>query len=136
MDNQIAGAYLIGAMWWYAAQVLYPVQALKRVGVPIAAQSIGHEPQRWSRPGLGPHFSKRHDQPVLLAHHTRHAHLVAEFDRMAEVYAEFVMPFSRPIFDEALRVISTYLPPDARVPGAGCGPGRELQRAARLVPQG
>jgi SAM-dependent methyltransferase len=123
-------------MWWYAAQVLYPVQALKRAGVPIAAQSIGDAPQQLSRPGLGPHFSKQHDQPVLLVHRTRHAHLVAEFDRMAEVYAEYVMPFSRPIFDEALRIISTYLPSDARVLDAGCGPGRELQRVARLVPQG
>jgi ubiquinone/menaquinone biosynthesis C-methylase UbiE len=61
---------------------------------------------------------------------------VEEFDRVAEVYAEFVQPFSRPIFDEALAIISQHLQRDARVLDAGCGPGRELQRVARLVPDG
>lgn len=135
-DTQTAGAYLVGAMWWYAANVLYPVQVLKRFGAPIASQVIGDAPEKLSRPGLGPYFSRQHDQPVLLGHRTRHDHLVVEFDRMAEVYAELVEPFSRPIFDEALRVMSAYLPPDARVLDAGCGPGRELQRVARRVPKG
>src|SRR5262245_40483820 len=105
-DTQLAGAYLVGAMWWYATTVLYPVQALKRAGVPISSQVIGDAPEKMSRPGLGPHFSQKHEQPVLLGHSTSHDHLVVEFDRMAEVYAELVEPFSRPIFDEALRVIS------------------------------
>ena len=55
---------------------------------------------------------------------------------MAEAYAGFVQPFSRPIFDEALEVLRRYIGPDARVLDAGCGPGRELQRVARLVPAG
>jgi ubiquinone/menaquinone biosynthesis C-methylase UbiE len=88
------------------------------------------------RPGLGPHFSLRHDAPVLLSGRTKHDHLVEEFDRTAEVYAEFVQPFSRPIFDEALDKMSGYLKRDSRVLDAGCGPGRELQRVARLVPGG
>ena len=135
-ENQIGGGYLVGAMWWYAANVLYPAQALKHAGWPVAAQVIGDEPLKISRPGLGPRFSIQHKKPVLLATHTRHDHLVEEFDRMAEVYAEFVEPFSRPIFDEALRVMSAWLPSDARALDAGCGPGRELQRMARLVPDG
>jgi ubiquinone/menaquinone biosynthesis C-methylase UbiE len=135
-ENQIAGATLVGAMWWYAANVLYPTQALKQAGVPVAAQVIGDPPRRLDRPGLGPNFSRRHRKPVLLEQSTRHDHLVEEFDKMAEVYAEFVQPFSRPIFDEALRVMSEYLPRNARVLDAGCGPGRELQRVARLVPEG
>ena len=129
-------AYLVGAMWWYAANVLYPVQSLKQSGMPVASQVIGDEPQDIPRPGLGSFFSVEHAQPVLLERETRHDHLVVEFDRVAEVYAELVEPFSRPIFDEALEVMSAYLSPDARVLDAGCGPGRELQRVARLVPDG
>jgi SAM-dependent methyltransferase len=135
-ETQIAGGYLVGAMWWYAANVLYPAQALKRAGWPVAAQIVGEEPIHPSRSGLGPRFSQLHKKPVLLAKQTRHDHLVEEFDRMAEVYAEFVEPFSRPIFGEALRLISAWLPSDARALDAGCGPGRELQRIARLVPEG
>jgi SAM-dependent methyltransferase len=135
-DTQIAGAYLVGAMWWYAANVLYPIQALKHSGAAVSSQVIGDAPEQLARPGMGPFFSRQYDRPVLLGHDTPHDHLVIEFDRMAEVYAELVEPFSRPIFDEALRVMSSYLPPDARVLDAGCGPGRELQRVARLVPQG
>ncbi len=135
-DTQVAWAYLVGAMWWYAANVLYPIQALKHSGAPVASQVIGDAPERLSRPGLGPFFSRQYDRPVLLEHGTSHDHLVVEFDRMAEIYAEFVEPFSRPIFDEALRIMSAYLPPEARVLDAGCGPGRELRRVARLVPQG
>jgi len=135
-ETQVAGGYLVGAMWWYAANVLYPAQALKRAGWPVASQIVGEEPIHLSRSGLGPRFSLLHKKPVLLAEHTRHDHLVEEFDRMAEVYAEFVEPFSRPIFGEALRRISAWLPRDARALDAGCGPGRELQRVARLVPKG
>ncbi|MGW8319030.1 MAG: class I SAM-dependent methyltransferase [Candidatus Promineifilaceae bacterium] len=135
-DTETAGAYLVGAMWWYAANVLYPVQAFKRSGMPISSEVIGETPEELPRPGLGPRFSREYGQPVLLEHSTQHDHLVVEFDRMAEIYAELVEPFSRPIFDEALKVMSGFLSPDARVLDAGCGPGRELQRVARLVPKG
>jgi ubiquinone/menaquinone biosynthesis C-methylase UbiE len=73
---------------------------------------------------------------VLLARATEHDHLVEEFDRMAEIYDAFVRPFSTPIFDEALEELQRWLPRDARVLDAGCGAGRELQRIARLVPDG
>jgi ubiquinone/menaquinone biosynthesis C-methylase UbiE len=126
---------LAGAMWAYAANVLYPAQALKRLGV-VHEEVIGDEPEGVPRKGLGPYFSRRHRDPVLLSHPTEHDHLVDEFDRMAEVYAAFVRPFSRPIFDEALHVIGRYIAPSARVLDAGCGSGQELERVARLVPEG
>ena len=132
----VGGALLAGAMWTYAASVLYPTQALKRAGVPVSRTVVGDEPTGLPRRGLGPRFSLRHDRPVLLARATDHDHLVEDFDRMAEAYAGFVQPFSRPIFDEALEVLRRYIGPDARVMDAGCGPGRELQRVARLVPEG
>ncbi len=130
------GALLAGAMWSYAASVLYPAQALKRAGLPVSGAVLGDEPVGLPRRGLGPRFSRRHDRPVLLAEPTDHDHLVEEFDRMAEAYAGFVQPFSRPIFDEALEVMRRFVGPDARVLDAGCGPGRELQRVAWLVPRG
>ena len=55
---------------------------------------------------------------------------------MAEIYDAFVRPFSTPIFDEAIVEMRRWLPADARVLDAGCGAGRELQRVARLVPNG
>jgi ubiquinone/menaquinone biosynthesis C-methylase UbiE len=130
-----SGGVLAGAMWSYAATVLYPAQALKRAGV-VPESVVGDEPERVPRKGLGPYFSLRHDGPVLLDEATEHDHLVDEFDRMAEVYAAFVRPFSTPIFDEALRVLERYVGPDARVLDAGCGPGQELERVARTVPRG
>jgi SAM-dependent methyltransferase len=126
---------LVSAMWTYAATVLYPARALKRAG--LGGETIlGDEPEGLPRKGLGPYFSRRHAEPVLLDEPTEHDDLVAEFDRSAEVYAAFVRPFSRPIFDEALVVLGRYLSPDARVLDAGCGPGQELERVGRLVPRG
>lgn len=134
-ENAFGGGVLVSAMWSYAANVLYPAQALKRAGL-STTEVVGDEPEGLPRRGLGPYFSLRHGQPVLLEAPTEHDHLVDEFDRMAEVYAAFVRPFSRPIFDEALAVIERYIADDARVLDAGCGPGQELERVARLVPRG
>jgi ubiquinone/menaquinone biosynthesis C-methylase UbiE len=123
-------------MWSYANTVLRPAQALKHAGVPVVSPLIGEMPHKFDRPGLGPKFSRLYNDPVLLKRKTEHAHLVEEFDHMSEVYSEFVQPFSRPIFEEAMSVLADYLPTTARVLDAGCGPGRELQRIARMVPEG
>ena len=135
-DTEIAGSVLVSAMWWYAATVLSPAQHLKRLGLFIPASPLGELPRDVPRPGLGPRFSREHPRPVFLKGPARHRHLVEEFDHMADVYAEFVQPFSRPIFEEALEAMTPYLRPDSRVLDAGCGPGREMQQVARLVPQG
>jgi SAM-dependent methyltransferase len=132
-----AEGILAGSMWSYAAKVLIPTQALRRAGLLPAPAAAGDLPEGLSgRRGLGPMFSRLHDHPVLLGRQTEHDHLVEEFDRMAEIYDAFVKPFSTPIFDEALAVLHPFLPGDARVLDAGCGAGRELQRVARLVPEG
>jgi len=131
-----AGAVLVGAMWSYASRVLQPAQAAKRMGLTVVGPPEGDDLLPAPSPGLGPYFSLRHREPVLLDHPGAHHHLVEEFDRMSEAYDAYVRPFSTPIFDEAMRALEPYVRPDSRVLDAGCGPGRELRRVARTVPDG
>ena len=123
-------------MWWYAASVLEPSRALKRLGVAVVPPARGDSLAPLPRPGLGPRFSVEWRDPVLLDHPTEHDHLVAEFDQMAQVYDAYVRPFSGPIFAEAVAALAPLLPPDARLLDAGCGAGRELRSMARTVPAG
>jgi ubiquinone/menaquinone biosynthesis C-methylase UbiE len=135
-DDRTAGAFLVSSMWWYAAAVLEPARSLKRAGLSVCSEFIGDLPESLPETGMGPRFSKECPGPVLLTSKTEHDTLVEEFDRMAEVYAEFVRPFSQPIFSEALPFISRWLPRNARVLDAGCGPGREALEVARRTPEG
>lgn len=128
--------YLVQAMWTYSATVLAPIAAARRRGLWVDRDVEGELARPLNRPGLGRQFSTPDGKPVLLDRATEHDALVEEFDRMGEVYDAFVRPFSGPIFDEGLEVMSPYLPPDATVLDAGCGCGRELQRVAARVPRG
>jgi hypothetical protein len=132
--RQVAEAYLVGALWWYSASVLYPARLLRWGGVSVGGGLIGQEPVGLPRPGLGRRFSKTCREPVLLDEPSEHDHLVEEFDELAEFYELLVRPFSTPIFDEALPVIRRYLAPDSRVLDLGCGPGRGLRRVAATAP--
>jgi SAM-dependent methyltransferase len=129
-------AVLLGAMYWYAGTVLYPLHALRRAGLLPRPRLRGQAPLALPRPGLGPHFSSLNAKPVLLERESPRHHLVEEFDRFADLYHLFVEPFSRPIFSEALTVIGPFLARDARVLDLGCGSGGELCRVARRVPGG
>jgi SAM-dependent methyltransferase len=134
--SRAAGVQLAASLWAWSAGVLYPARALKRAGIPVGGPRRGDEPVGLPRRGLGPYFSTRHREPVLLETRSEHEHLVEEFDRFPQVYELIVRPFSQAIFDEALTVMARYLAPDARVLDAGCGPGRELRQVAQLVPKG
>ena len=134
--SHAAQAQLAQSLWWWAATVFAPARALKRAGVPVAGEVEGEEPAEVPPRGLGPYFSKRHPEPVLLDTLTGHEHLVQEFDRIPEVYETVVRPFSQALFDEALGLLRRWLSPAARVLDAGCGPGRELREVAALVPEG
>src|SRR5207247_3353846 len=96
--------------------------------------AVGDEPEGLPQPGLGPHFSTRLTEPVLLAERVADYDLVADFDRLAELYELCVRPFSTPIFDEAMAVMRRYLAVDSRVLDAGCGPGRGPRRGRRHGP--
>jgi SAM-dependent methyltransferase len=134
--RQLAEAWLVGALWTYAATVLYPAQAFKRSGVPVVGPPVGETPDGLPRRGLGRVSSKSGSEPVLLAADSQNRPLVQEFDRLAELYEPLVAPFSTPIFDEALEIIGGYVSAGSRVLDVGCGPGREIRRIAALVPDG
>ena len=133
--RQIPEAALVGALWSYAAGVLYPARMLKRAGASVVGPPVGDLPERLPQPGLGRHFADG-SGPVMLTEPNRNADLVEDFDRLAELYEALVRPFSTPIFDEALELIGSFLASDSRVLDLGCGPGRELSRVAALVPRG
>lgn len=134
--RQIAESYLVGALWWYSAGVLYPARALSRRGIRVVGPLVGDEPVGLPQPGLGRRFSHGPQEAVLLDEPSENRHLVEDFDDLAELYEVLVRPFSTPIFTEALGVIRRYLAPDSRVLDAGCGPGREARRVAAVVPEG
>jgi SAM-dependent methyltransferase len=134
--RQFGEACLVSALWGYTAGVLYPAKVLRRAGISVVGARVGEEPVGLPGPGLGRHFSRSRTAPVLIDEPSPNQHLVAEFDNLAGFYEVLVRPFSTPIFDEALGIISRYMAPDSRVLDAGCGPGREVRRIAALVPQG
>jgi hypothetical protein len=104
-SRQVAEAYLVGTLWWYAAGVLYPAKALRRGRIRMVGPPVGEEPTGLPRPGLGRHFSNGRPAPVLPEELGENGQLVEEFDELAEFYEVLVRPFSTPIFDEALAVI-------------------------------
>jgi SAM-dependent methyltransferase len=134
--GQIPEAALVGALWSYAAGVLYPARMLKRAGARVVGGPVGDLPVRVPQAGLGRYFSERLSAPVMLTDRNPNAALVDDFDRLAVFYEPLVRPFSKPIFDDALGVIRGYLARDSRVLDVGCGPGQELRSVAELVPRG
>jgi SAM-dependent methyltransferase len=134
--GQIPEAVLVGALWSYAAGVLYPARMLKQAGVPIVGGPVGDLPLRRPQSGLGRYFTERYPAPVMMTERNPNAGLVDDFDQLAVFYEPLVRPFSKPIFDEALAVIRGYLADDSRVLDIGCGPGFELRSVAELVPRG
>jgi SAM-dependent methyltransferase len=131
----LARTALAGAMWSWAGSVFAPVRALREGGI-ISRPALRGALEPMPQSGLGPRFSRSSPRPQSFVRERRNAHLVVEFDRMAEAYDAVVRPFSEPIFDEALLCMQPLLRADARVLDAGCGAGRELRRMARYVRKG
>lgn len=134
LRTALPATVLLGQMWWYAATVLYPAQALRRVGR-YRPQEIGCLPAP-PGPGRGPLFSRRHPRPRYLDEAADGDASIRYFDTIAEVYGLSIQGFTRPIYEETARVLRRLLAPDARILDAGCGPGTETLLLARLVPDG
>lgn len=132
-----AEGILVQAMHLYSALVFAPYASGRATGL-IGRSTLGSlpAPPLAGHKGLGPHFSKLHDRPVLLTHATEHDALVAEFDRMGEIYDAYVRPFSTPLVDAAVREMAPFIRADSRLLDAGCGAGRELCRFSQMVPDG
>lgn len=134
LRTALPASVLLGQMWWYAASVLYPAQALQRLGR-YRPDEIGRRPA--GRPdGLGVHFSRALRAPQLLADAGAVDDSIRYFDTIATVYDIYLQSFTRPIYEEAAAILRTLLPRNARVLDAGCGPGTETLLLTRLVPEG
>jgi ubiquinone/menaquinone biosynthesis C-methylase UbiE len=128
-------AVYLGQLWLYSLAVLYPAQALKRLAV-FAKTSVGKYPLVAQTQGEGQLYCREYREPVYLDRDSANRDSVSEFDRGAELYETVVVPFTRPVHEEALALMRRLLPPAARVLDLGCGPGTELFRVAEWVPEG
>ena len=134
-EKAVAGATLIGSLWYYAATVFYPCLPLKQAGL-YRPRHVGDRPPLPDGPGLGVHYSRRHPFPVLLEERPPGYELVDGFDHVAHEYESYIEPFSGPVIREALAVMRPYLTPSSRVIDTSCGAGTEATMLATLVPDG
>ncbi|MDX2169761.1 MAG: methyltransferase domain-containing protein [Deltaproteobacteria bacterium] len=134
LRTALPASVLLGQMWWYAASVLYPAQALRRLGR-YRPGAIGTLPPPIAG-GQGVRFSRAVTAPCLLADATEVDASIRYFDTIATVYDIYLQAFTRPIYEEAAHILRPLLPRDARVLDAGCGPGTETLLLTRLVPEG
>lgn len=134
-ETDFPAAVLLGQMWWYAVTVLYPAQTLKSLGL-YNGREIGRAPTARVLPGAGPLYCLQYREPSYLEEPSPHEDTVQYFDRVAAVYDTCIEPFTRPIYDEAIKTISQLLPSSARILDTGCGPGVEMFKLAALVPHG
>ncbi len=131
----LPGALFVSNLWWYAFSVLRPAQALKPLGL-YRGSELGVEPARSSPRGLGPHYSRLHREPVLLAVQPEGYDSVCEFDALSTRYEQVVQPFARPVFEELVRAMRPFACAASRILDASCGPGTEALELSELVPAG
>lgn len=134
-EGDLPGSVLVQSMWWWAAYVFEPARALKSLGL-YRGQQLGTPPAPTPRTGAGRFFSLFYTTPVYLDEPPDGYQLVAEFDRISEEYDQYVQPFSDPIYAETEELMRPYIPPNARILDASCGPGKEMLKLVRLVPNG
>ncbi|MGH7934470.1 MAG: class I SAM-dependent methyltransferase [Candidatus Binataceae bacterium] len=134
-DTDLPGAIFLGQMWLYALSVLYPVRALKSLGL-YRRNSIGQYPSRLPTRGEGQFYSNSCRRPVYLAGKSSQHSSVKEFDRGAELYSSLVAPATRPVHEEAFALIRRFVISSASILDVSCGPGTELTRLAAMVPDG
>jgi ubiquinone/menaquinone biosynthesis C-methylase UbiE len=134
-ETDLPALVLLGQMWWYASTTLYPAQFLKSLGL-YSANAIGRYPEPCPTAGEGRLYCRQHQEPCYLQIPSSEENSVAYFDRIATIYDTCVDPFTRPVYDEALKLMKPLLPLDARILDTSCGPGTALFRLTSLTPQG
>lgn len=134
-EVDIPAAVYLSQLWLYSLTVLYPARALKRMAL-FAKTSVGKYPPAARFRGEGQFYCHEYPEPVYLDGDSGCPESVSEFDRGAGLYETVVVPFTRPIHEEALGLMRRLLPPAARILDLGCGPGTELFRLADWVPEG
>lgn len=134
-DTELPGGVLVSSMWWWAANVFYPAQVLKSLGL-YHGQELGSEPTQTRQTGAGRFFSLFYPEPVKLSERPPNYDLVTEFDRLSNEYDSYVQPFSAPIYTEVELLMRRFLPSNARILDASAGPGKEMIKLSRLVPRG
>lgn len=135
LKTDIPAAILLGQMWWYAFTILYPAQALKSIGL-YPKNEIGQYPSIVPFKGEGQFYCRHYHEPCYLDTSPKNYHSVEHFDRIAAIYEACVKPFSRPIYEEAAKLMWPFLVPNARILDTSCGPGTEMLQLAELVPDG
>jgi SAM-dependent methyltransferase len=134
-EVDVPAAVYLSQLWFYSLAVLHPAQALKQMAL-FAKTSVGRYPTISGFKGEGQFYCRDYPEPVFLDGVSEHAESVTEFDRGADLYEKVVLPFTRPVHEEAFTLIRRLLPPAARILDLSCGPGGELVRLAELVPDG
>ena len=131
----LPGTFLIGHLWWYAATVLRPAQRLKPLGL-VPRNELGRLPPPGAYQAPGKLFSQRHRKPVFLKQPPAGYESVEAFDDLSGGYEHYVEPFSRPIFEETVKLMEPFLGPASRILDCSCGPGTEALELASHVPEG
>jgi len=131
----VPAAVYLCQLYLYSATVLYPMRAVKQLGL-FPRASIGKYPARAQTPGQGPFFSRKQQAPISTDLTAKRAQAVVDFERGAQLYEAVVTPFTNPIDAEAIKLISRLIPPAARILDLSCGPGTQLFRLAETISQG
>lgn len=134
-EMDVPAAVFVSQMWGYAVSVLYPARALKALGV-LPQNSIGQYPSKQQPQGEGQFYCRQYREAVYLSGRSAGPDCVEEFDRSAGIYETIVSPVTKPVHEEALKLIERFMVPATRVLDLSCGPGTELARLAALVPKG
>ena len=131
----LPAAMYLNQLWLYSATVLYPMRAVKHLGL-FPRTSVGKHPTIAQTAGEGQLFSLKYQEPIYIGNTSAERQSVADFERGAGLYETVVSPFTRPVDMEAMILLSRLAPQAARILDLGCGPGAQLFDLAAMVPDG
>ena len=112
-----------------------PAASLRELGL-FRPETLGEPPPARPFAGGGPVVTAGGAGPHLLEELPAGYDRLRQFDAAAAEYRSAVEPFSGPIFERLLELLTPHLVPDARLLDPSCGPGTEAIALAALVPEG